>query len=206
MYSEVNPSCSNWSIARAAGAIPLAATALSQVWYLVHSRRSIADHHCDSSIKFKMPSQWCGPARRTFGSLSHITRRHSYTTTRCASRTFSHSPRFSSLPLRVPRHASAQSTLTPRRSPRMSGPLRYLLILDFEATCGDAVEGQNEIIEFPTLVYDLKEDTVLSTFHEYVRPVIHPTLTPFCIDLTGITQVKCILSHDRRWVVVDIAY
>ena len=77
----------------------------------------------------------------------------------------------------------------------MSDSLRYLLILDFEATCGDAVEGQNEIIEFPTLVYDLKEDKVLSTFHEYVRPVLHPTLTPFCINLTGITQVSSVLSR-----------
>ncbi|KZT72747.1 Exonuclease [Daedalea quercina L-15889] len=70
----------------------------------------------------------------------------------------------------------------------MSDSLRYLLILDFEATCGDAVKGQNEIIEFPTLVYDFKDDQVQSTFHEYVRPVLHPELTDFCIDLTGITQ------------------
>ncbi|KAH9837118.1 exonuclease RNase T and DNA polymerase III [Rhodofomes roseus] len=70
----------------------------------------------------------------------------------------------------------------------MSASLRYLLILDLEATCGDDVEGVNEIIEFPTLVYDLQEDKVQSTFHEYVRPVVHPKLTDFCIDLTGITQ------------------
>lgn len=90
---------------------------------------------------------------------------------------------------------STQAVVTPRTLPSMSDSLRYLLILDFEATCGDAVEGQNEIIEFPTLVYDFKEDKVLSTFHEYVRPVLHPTLTPFCIDLTGITQVSSVLSH-----------
>ncbi|KZT05951.1 exonuclease RNase T and DNA polymerase III [Laetiporus sulphureus 93-53] len=66
--------------------------------------------------------------------------------------------------------------------------LRYLLILDFEATCGDRVEGENEIIEFPTLAYNLERDEVEATFHEYVRPLIHPTLTPFCIDLTGIAQ------------------
>ncbi|CAL1695448.1 unnamed protein product [Somion occarium] len=70
---------------------------------------------------------------------------------------------------------------------RSSNPLKHLLVLDFEATCGDSVSC-NEIIEFPTLVYDLKEDKVQATFHEYVRPVIHPTLTAFCTDLTGITQ------------------
>lgn len=86
----------------------------------------------------------------------------------------------------------------------MSDSLRYLLILDFEATCGDAVDGRNEIIEFPTLVYNLEEDKVQSTFHEYVRPVIHPKLTPFCIDLTGITQV----SHPTRssTVLIDSVY
>ncbi|KAI0785236.1 exonuclease [Abortiporus biennis] len=68
-----------------------------------------------------------------------------------------------------------------------SPPLKYLLVLDFEATCGDAV-SHNEIIEFPTLVYNIKDDKVDATFHEYVRPVDHPTLTPFCTELTGITQ------------------
>ena len=67
--------------------------------------------------------------------------------------------------------------------------LKYLLILDFEATCGDATNGQHEIIEFPTLVYDLETDEVKATFHEYVRPEVHPTLTEFCTNLTGITQV-----------------
>jgi len=69
-----------------------------------------------------------------------------------------------------------------------SGRLRYLLILDFEATCGDDIKGQNEIIEFPTLVYSLERDEVEASFHEYVRPVVYPTLTAFCTDLTGITQ------------------
>ncbi|OCH95826.1 exonuclease [Obba rivulosa] len=67
-------------------------------------------------------------------------------------------------------------------------PLRYLLILDFEATCGDNLKGPNEIIEFPTLLYDLEKDEVRATFHEYVRPAITPTLTAFCTKLTGITQ------------------
>ena len=29
---------------------------------------------------------------------------------------------------------------------------------------------------------------VVSTFHEYVKPVHHPKLDPFCAELTGITQ------------------
>ncbi|KAH9944065.1 exonuclease RNase T and DNA polymerase III [Epithele typhae] len=70
--------------------------------------------------------------------------------------------------------------------------LRFLLVLDFEATCDDTTtvipRGQSEIIELPTLLYDLEQDKVTATFHEYVRPVHHPTLTPFCTNLTGIEQ------------------
>ena len=76
------------------------------------------------------------------------------------------------------------------RSMEQASNLRYLLILDFEATCGDAIEGQNEIIEIPTLLYSIEHDEVQATFHEYVKPVLHPTLTPFCTNLTGIEQVS----------------
>jgi len=72
----------------------------------------------------------------------------------------------------------------------MNPGLRYLLVLDFEATCGDGVINREEmeIIEFPTLVYNLQEKRVQATFHEYVRPVLNPTLTEFCTALTGIIQ------------------
>lgn len=75
-----------------------------------------------------------------------------------------------------------------RRRAMAQSKLRHLLVLDFEATCGDEIKGQNEIIEFPTLVYNLENDEVQATFHEYVRPVVHPRLTRFCTNLTGITQ------------------
>lgn len=69
--------------------------------------------------------------------------------------------------------------------------LEYLLILDFEATCGGTIpKGEFEIIEFPTLLYNLRENEVQAQFHEYVRPVGHPALTEFCTELTGIEQVR----------------
>ncbi|KAI0652246.1 exonuclease RNase T and DNA polymerase III [Trametes meyenii] len=71
-------------------------------------------------------------------------------------------------------------------------PLRYLVVLDFEATCDDTnrvvPRGEMEIIEFPTVLYDLEQDKVEAIFHEYVRPTLHPTLTEFCTNLTGIQQ------------------
>lgn len=79
--------------------------------------------------------------------------------------------------------------------------LRYLLILDFEATCCNdrsIPADEIEIIEFPTLLYGVEEAVLVetlpgsqpcpATFHEYVRPVLHPKLTRFCTELTGIEQ------------------
>lgn len=107
--------------------------------------------------------------------------------------------------LSVPRkYLSYQKMTQPKAS-----SLKYLLVLDFEATCGDGTKSQ-EIIEFPTLLYNFHEgksnspecdsslysfslpytDKVEATFHEYVRPTVDPRLTSFCTGLTGITQVR----------------
>jgi inhibitor of KinA sporulation pathway (predicted exonuclease) len=75
--------------------------------------------------------------------------------------------------------------------------LKYLLILDFEATCGGTIQnGEREIIEFPTLLYNLRSNEVQAQFHEYVKPVRHPGLTDFCSNLTGIQQV---CRSQRSW-------
>ncbi|KZP31261.1 exonuclease RNase T and DNA polymerase III [Athelia psychrophila] len=67
--------------------------------------------------------------------------------------------------------------------------LEYLLVLDFEATCGGKYpKGEFEIIEFPTLLYNLSKNSVQAQFHEYVKPIGHPALTEFCTELTGIEQ------------------
>ncbi|KAI0375376.1 exonuclease RNase T and DNA polymerase III [Pilatotrama ljubarskyi] len=70
--------------------------------------------------------------------------------------------------------------------------LRYLLVLDFEATCDDTERivprQEMEIIEFPTIIYDLQKNEVEAVFHAYVRPTLHSKLTDFCTNLTGIQQ------------------
>jgi len=70
-------------------------------------------------------------------------------------------------------------------------PLKHILVLDFEATCVQfRTPGfRNEIIEFPTLVFELETNTVTNTFHEYVKPVLNSKLSDFCTELTGIQQV-----------------
>ena len=69
----------------------------------------------------------------------------------------------------------------------------YLLVLDFEATCGNqgSEPKPQEIIEFPCALLSTKKNfEVVSIFHKYVRPIHNPILTTFCTELTGITQVS----------------
>ncbi|KZT59212.1 Exonuclease [Calocera cornea HHB12733] len=70
-------------------------------------------------------------------------------------------------------------------------PLRYFLIVDFEATCASPRPPNftQEIIELPCLVYSLEQEYPTAMFHEYVRPVLGPRLTDFCTQLTGISQM-----------------
>ncbi|ORC88755.1 phosphotransferase [Trypanosoma theileri] len=63
------------------------------------------------------------------------------------------------------------------------------VVLDFEATCeGGQRIADPEIIEFPMILIDARTGCVLAEFQRYVRPVLHPTLSTFCTELTGITQ------------------
>ena len=75
----------------------------------------------------------------------------------------------------------------------------YLIVLDFEATCGSKGHQPipQEIIEFPCALLNVRKGfEVEAIFHQYVRPVKHPLLTTFCTELTGITQVR--LNLERR--------
>ena len=69
-------------------------------------------------------------------------------------------------------------------------PLDFIAILDFEATCDKGKKGPKpqEIIEFPTVLFDNRSLEVVAEFSAFVRPVHHPTLTPFCTELTSIVQ------------------
>jgi len=67
----------------------------------------------------------------------------------------------------------------------------YFVVLDFEATCdeeGSANFSPQEIIEFPACLLNARTLKVEDEFQLYVKPIVHPLLTPFCIQLTGIQQ------------------
>jgi inhibitor of KinA sporulation pathway (predicted exonuclease) len=72
--------------------------------------------------------------------------------------------------------------------------MKYLAILDFEATCDDRNLGgdwditKQEIIEFPVALLDIELGRVVDEFHTFVRPMVQPQLTAFCTGLTSICQ------------------
>ena len=68
-------------------------------------------------------------------------------------------------------------------------PFDFIVVYDFECQCEDKTKDLtfNEIIEFPIVVIDVKQRKIVAEFQTYVKPTIHPILTPFCTELTGIT-------------------
>lgn len=67
-----------------------------------------------------------------------------------------------------------------------------LLVVDLEATCdrdgGIVPRHEMETIEIGAVLLDTIDDVVLGELQTFVRPVVHPILTPFCRQLTTITQ------------------
>ncbi|XP_065076900.1 3'-5' exonuclease Snipper [Ochlerotatus camptorhynchus] len=68
---------------------------------------------------------------------------------------------------------------------------RYIIVIDFEATCwakDDQKWKKNEIIEFPAVLINLTNGKIESEFRQYVMPIENPRLSDFCTELTGIRQ------------------
>lgn len=68
-------------------------------------------------------------------------------------------------------------------------PFDYYVVLDFEATCDQGLGPEpQEVIEYPSLLLHGRGLESIDEFQSFVRPRHHPVLTPFCTELTGITQ------------------
>lgn len=66
--------------------------------------------------------------------------------------------------------------------------IKYLCVLDFEATCEDK-SNIHEIIEFPSIIVDVTNKQILEDRIDlYVKPSRDPIVSKFCHELTGITQ------------------
>jgi ERI1 exoribonuclease 3 len=100
--------------------------------------------------------------------------------------------------------------MTSQQNEQESNHRRYLLILDFEATCnqGKPAPKPQEIIEFPTLLYNIDTREIEEEFHFYIKPDVNPNLSSFCSELTGITQDQVdngislvdVLSQHESWL------
>lgn len=65
-----------------------------------------------------------------------------------------------------------------------------ILVVDLEATCADDGSVPPEAMEIIEIgaVWATVDGAVLERFQSFVRPILRPILTPFCISLTGIMQ------------------
>jgi len=67
----------------------------------------------------------------------------------------------------------------------------YFLVIDLEATCDDKSRmprDETEIIEIGAVLVDSQTLLAVDEWQSFVRPVVHPVLTPFCTKLTSIVQ------------------
>lgn len=110
--------------------------------------------------------------------------------------------------------ASADSTksCTGSKGDSQASPLKYICVLDFEKTCEQDVQlDPQEIIEFPSVLVEIgdgKNCVNVAEFESFVKPTVHPKLTPFCTELTGITQASvdsaltlpAVLEQHHAWL------
>lgn len=69
----------------------------------------------------------------------------------------------------------------------------YLLVVDLEATCWPSNEGrvhEMETIEFGGAIVRTSGLQVIDVFSIIIKPRVHPQLSDYCTELTGITQAK----------------
>ena len=81
------------------------------------------------------------------------------------------------------------SRTPPHRKRPLPTPALWLVV-DLEATCDRRgfPRDQMETIEVGAVLVDAATATPIDEFQTFVRPVVRPWLTPFCTELTSITQ------------------
>jgi inhibitor of KinA sporulation pathway (predicted exonuclease) len=73
----------------------------------------------------------------------------------------------------------------------MNDETDFYLVIDLEATCDDqgaVPKHEMEIIEVGAVLVETQGLTAVGEFQTFIKPVRHPALTPFCTQLTTITQ------------------
>jgi 3'-5' exoribonuclease 1 len=68
---------------------------------------------------------------------------------------------------------------------------KYILVVDLEATCCDLKtipRHQMETIEIGAVMVSMESLAIVDEFQTFIKPLRHPILTEFCLQLTSITQ------------------
>lgn len=88
------------------------------------------------------------------------------------------------------------------------------IVFDLEATCWEnRLKRQSEIIEIGAMKLNEYAE-VVDTFSSFIKPVVHPFLSPFCIQLTSITQVQVnraakfytVITEFQDWISMEEEY
>ena len=90
----------------------------------------------------------------------------------------------------------------------MSDTIIRYLVVDLEATCDDhdaLPRDESEIIEIGAVLVDGATLEPIEEFQTFVRPVVHPRLTPFCTRLTTISQADVVRAPTFRFVAPKLA-
>lgn len=70
---------------------------------------------------------------------------------------------------------------------------QYILVVDLEATCCDLQSiprYQMETIEIGAVMVATDSLEIIDEFQTFIKPLRHPVLTEFCLNLTSITKVQ----------------
>ncbi len=68
---------------------------------------------------------------------------------------------------------------------------KHILVVDLEATCCDLqsiLRHQMETIEIGAVMVSTDNLAIVDEFQTFIKPLRHPTLTAFCLQLTSISQ------------------
>lgn len=80
---------------------------------------------------------------------------------------------------------------------REQGGLRYLLVIDVEATCEqDRDDFPHEIIELPAVLLDLDSLTTIDHFHTFIRPTENRQLSAFCTARHCTIKTTMLCPHE----------
>lgn len=86
---------------------------------------------------------------------------------------------------------------------RLFETAKWYFVLDFESTCSPDRSLLPEIIEFPVVLLDSSTGVIFDRFCRLVRPTENPTLTDFCVNLTGIRQEDVDGAQDLAFVLKE---